>query len=55
MKTKLLAIFLLAAGSAFAGHVSVGVAIGVGGGYGYGYYAAPRLLGSARLWLARVP
>jgi hypothetical protein len=37
MKTKLLALVLLAAGSMFAGtRVVVGL-----GGYGYGYYGAP--------------
>jgi len=41
MKTKLLALVLLAAGSMFAG-TRVVVGVGVGGrGYGYGYYAAP--------------
>ncbi|HEY4365000.1 MAG TPA: hypothetical protein VGN17_28815 [Bryobacteraceae bacterium] len=39
MKTKLLALFLLAGGSLFAAHFSVG--IGVGGYYPYGgYYMA---------------
>jgi hypothetical protein len=40
MKTKLVAILLLAGSSLFAGHFSVGVNIG-GPAYGYGYYAAP--------------
>jgi hypothetical protein len=41
MKTKLLALVLLAAGSMFAGtRVVVGVGVGVRG-YGYGYYARP--------------
>jgi len=40
MKTRLLVLLLVAAGSVFAGtHVVVGV--GVGGGYGHGYYVAP--------------
>jgi hypothetical protein len=39
MKTKLLALILLAGGSLFARpHVFVGVGVG---GFGYGYYAAP--------------
>jgi hypothetical protein len=39
MKTKLLALVLLAGGSLFAGpRVVVGVGVG---GFGYGYYAAP--------------
>ena len=39
MKTKLLALVLLAGGSLFAGpRVFVGVGVG---GFGYGYYAAP--------------
>ena len=40
MKSKLLAIFLLAGSSLFAGtHFSVGIGVGVGPGYGY--YAPP--------------
>jgi len=40
MKSKFLALFLLAGGSLFAGsRVFFGVGIGVGGGYGY--YAPP--------------
>lgn len=40
MKTKLLAILLLAGSSLFAGHVSIGIGLG---GYvpAYGYYAPP--------------
>jgi hypothetical protein len=42
MKTKLLALFLLAGSSLFAAHFSVGIGIGVGGYYPYrGYYVAP--------------
>ena len=44
MKSKVLAIFLLAGSSVFArGHFSVGVGIGVGGYRPYGgyYYSAP--------------
>jgi hypothetical protein len=43
MKSKLLAIFLLAGSSLFArGHFSVGVGVGVGGYRPYGgYYSAP--------------
>ena len=43
MKTKLLALFLLAGAAAFAAHVSFGIGIGVPvPAYGYGYaYAAP--------------
>lgn len=40
MKTKLLALLLLAGSSAFAAHFSVGIGIG-GPAYGYGYYAPP--------------
>jgi WXXGXW repeat (2 copies) len=43
MKTKLLALFLLAGGSLFAAHFSVGIGVGVGGYAPYGgyYVAAP--------------
>ena len=40
MKTKLLALLLIAGGSMFAAHISVGVGIGVGPAYGY-YAPAP--------------
>lgn len=40
MKTKLLALMLLAGSSAFAAHFSVGIGIG-GPAYRYGYYAPP--------------
>lgn len=40
MKTKLIAIFLLAGSSLFAGHVSVHIGVGIGGYYP-GYYVAP--------------
>jgi hypothetical protein len=39
MKTKLLALLLLAGSTMFAG--SVHIAVGIGPGYGYGYYAPP--------------
>lgn len=43
MKTKVLAILLLAGSSLFARtHVSIGIGVGVGGYYpAYGYYYAP--------------
>jgi len=40
MKTKLLALLLLAGGSMFAG-TRVFFGVGIGGGGGYGYYAPP--------------
>ena len=54
MKTRLLVLVLLAAGSVFAGtHVFVGV--GVGGGFGYAppsaYYAAPPCPGPGYSWI----
>jgi len=40
MKTKLVAVFLLAASSMFAAHFAVGFGIGVGPFYGPGYVVA---------------
>jgi hypothetical protein len=54
MKTKLLALALLAGGTMFAGP-RIGVAVGVGPGYGYGYYGAPAYVAPAPVYAAPAP
>ena len=60
MKTKLLALFLLAGSTVFAGHIFVGFGVGVpvapAYGYGYGYaYGAPPPLPPPAAYVAPAP